>query len=108
MRAGHPRVGDRRRPAGLDAGVAGLNVGVRADHGRHAPVEQPGDRDLLARGLGVKVDDDDLRSRARLLDQHVQHLERAYGRRHEENSLEVRDRDRRPVGGVDDGEPAAG
>jgi len=33
-------------------------VRVGADHGRHAAVEPAGERDLLARRLGVEVDDD--------------------------------------------------
>ena len=59
MRACHPRVGDRGSAAGLYAGVRGLDVGVGADHGGHAPVEPARQRDLLARRLGVDVDEHD-------------------------------------------------
>ena len=59
VRAGHARVGDRGGPAGLHARVVRLDVRVRADHRGHAAVEQPRERDLLARRLGVEVDDDD-------------------------------------------------
>ena len=61
VRPGHPGVGDRRRPARLDARVARLDVRVGPDHGRDLAVEPARDRDLLARRLGVEVDDDDLR-----------------------------------------------
>ena len=64
VRAGHARVGDRGRAARLDARVVRLHVRVRAEHGGHAAVEPAGQRDLLARRLGVEVDDDDRASRA--------------------------------------------
>ena len=64
VRPGHPGVGDRRGAAGLDPRVAGLDVGVRPDHGGHAAVEPARDGDLLAGRLGVEVDDDDVRRAA--------------------------------------------
>ena len=57
--ARHAGVGDRRGAAGQHAGVGRLHVRVRPDHGRHAAVEPARERDLLARRLGVHVDDDD-------------------------------------------------
>ena len=74
---GHARVRDRRGASGLDARVRGLHVRVGADDRRHAPVEHPGDRDLLARRLGVEVDEHDVRVLPRLVDHAVEHLERA-------------------------------
>ena len=43
VRPGHPDVGQGRGTAREHAGVGSLHVGVRAEHGRHAPVE-PGRR----------------------------------------------------------------
>ena len=74
VRAGHPGVADRRRAAGEDARVVRLNVRVGADHGGHAAVEPGRERNLLARCLGVKVDDDDARGRACLVHERVDHL----------------------------------
>ena len=97
VRAGHARVGDRGRAAGEDAGVVRLHVRVRPDHGGHPAVEHARQRDLLARRLGVEVDEDDRRLRARLLDERVHDPERVHRRLEEELALEVQDRDRRPV-----------
>ena len=99
VRPGHARVGDRGRPAGEHARVVRLDVRVRADHRGHASVQQAGHRDLLARRLGVEVDEDDRRRAARLLDQVVDDLERAVRRREEEPAEQVEDGDRRAVGG---------
>ena len=71
-------------PPGEHARVARLDVRVRADHGGHAAVQPARHRDLLARRLGVEVDDDDRRCAARLLDQLVHDLEWARARREEE------------------------
>ena len=76
VRPGHARVGERGRAARVHARVVRLHVRVRADHRRHAPVEPPRERDLLARRLGVHVDEDHRRPLARLLDELVDHLER--------------------------------
>ena len=56
--AGHADVGDVGRPAGEHAGVVGRDVGVRADDRGHLAVQVPAERDLLARDLGVHVDED--------------------------------------------------
>ena len=56
-RARHPDVGDVGRPAREHARVGGRDVRVGADHGGHAAVEEPAHRDLLARRLGVHVDE---------------------------------------------------
>ena len=77
VRAGHADVGHRRGAAGQHAGVGGLDVGVRAEHGRHASVEPARECDLLARRLGVDVDDDDRACAPRLLDELVHELPRA-------------------------------
>ena len=45
-------------PPGKHAGIGGRNVGVGADDRRHAAVEVPAEPDLLARRLGVHVDED--------------------------------------------------
>ena len=59
VRAGHARVGDRGGPARLHARVVRLHVRVRSEDRRDAAVEPARHRDLLARRLGVEVDDDD-------------------------------------------------
>ena len=59
-RAGHADVADEGGAAGQDPRVGGRDVGVGAEHGGHAAVEVPAHRDLLARHLGVEVDDHDL------------------------------------------------
>jgi len=57
-RAGHSHIRDVRRAAREDAQVGGRHVRVRADDGRDAAVEVPAQADLLARRLGVHVDED--------------------------------------------------
>ncbi len=56
--AGHPDVRDVGRPAREDPRVGGRDVRVRPDDGGDAAVQVPAHRDLLARGLGVHVDED--------------------------------------------------
>ena len=56
-RAGHAHVGDVGGPAREHAGVVGRDVRVGAHDRRHAAVEVPAEADLLARGLGVHVDE---------------------------------------------------
>ena len=56
-RAGHADVRDVRRAAGQHARVGCRDVRVGADDRRHAAVEVPAHRDLLARRLGVEVDE---------------------------------------------------
>ena len=103
-----PSVGDRRRAARLDARVRRLHVGVRADHGRDPAVEPAGERDLLARRLGVDVDEHDHRRRRRASSTSSSmssHMLRAGIER--ERAHHVDDRDRRAVGRGHDGQPAA-
>jgi hypothetical protein len=69
--AGHPDVGDVGRAAGQHARVGGRDVGVGAEHRRHAAVEVPAHRDLLARRLGVHVDEDVVGLAAQLGEQRV-------------------------------------
>ena len=76
-----PGVGDRRGAARLDARVGGLHVRVRADDHGDAAVQPARERDLLARRLGVDVDQDHRRLRPRLLDELVDHLEHRDRRR---------------------------
>jgi hypothetical protein len=68
-------------------------VRVRPEHGRHAPVEHACERNLLARRLGVEVDDDDRRERARPLHDLVDDLKRMHGHLEEERAHEVDDGD---------------
>ena len=56
-RAGHADVGDVGGAARQHARVGGRHVRVGADDRRHAAVEVPAHRDLLARRLGVHVDE---------------------------------------------------
>ena len=78
-----------------------------ADHRGDPAVEPAGDGDLLARRLGVEVDDHDLRLLPRLLDERVDHLERPAGDVEEQPAHQVDDRDRRAVGRRGDRERAA-
>ncbi len=71
-------------------------------------VEHARDGDLLARRLGVEVDEDDGCPAARLLDEPVEHLERAHGHLEEELPEDVADGHRRAVGRLDDGQAAPG
>ncbi len=57
VRARHAGVGQRGRATGQHPGVVRLHVGVGADDGGDCPVEQAREGDLLARRLGVEVDD---------------------------------------------------
>ncbi len=65
VRAGHAGVGDRSGAADEHARVVRLHVRMRAEHGGDASVEVARERDLLARRLGVEVDDDHRSRRAR-------------------------------------------
>ena len=89
-------------PPGEDARVARLDVGVGAEDGGDPAVEVVRERDLLARRLGVEVDDDHRRLAARLLDELVGGDERALERVEREHPEQVDHRD-----AVVDGEPAA-
>ena len=86
VRAGHADVGQRRGAAALNPGVRGLHVGVRAEHGGDLAVEPVGERDLLARCLGVDVDDDHLRLLGCLRDELVDELEQIERRAEEERA----------------------
>ncbi len=57
-RTGHADVGDVGGAARQHARIGRRHVGVRADDRGHAPVEVPAHPDLLARRLGVHVDED--------------------------------------------------
>ena len=97
VRAGHAGVGDRGRAARQDARVVRLHVRVRADHRRDAAVEPAGHRDLLARRLGVEVDDHD-RRRSRASSTSSSTISNGLDRDvEEEPAHQVDDRDRRPV-----------
>ena len=72
---------------------------VGADDRGRPPVEQPRERDLLARRLGVEVDDDERRLLPRAVDEVLGDEEWMHLRVHEEPTLEVDDRDRRAIGG---------
>ena len=89
MWPGHASVGDRSRPARLHTRVVRLHVRVRPEHRRRLPVEEPCERDLLARRLGVDVDDDHRRSRERIVDERLRDLERVDGRLEEQRPLQV-------------------
>ena len=54
-RAAHTQIGDKTGAARQNAQIRGGNVGVRAEHRRHAPVEMMGERALFAGCLGVKI-----------------------------------------------------
>ena len=95
-------------PPGLDARVRGLDVRMRADDRRDAAVEPAGERDLLARRLGVNVDEDHRRLLPCLLDELVDHLEHRDGGREEERAHHVDHSDLRPVLGGGHRQPAAG
>jgi len=71
--------------------VGGLDVRVRPDHRGHAAVQPARERDLLARGLGVDIHDDERRLRPRTLDQRVDHLEHRRRRVQEEGAEDVQD-----------------
>ena len=81
---------------------------VRPEHRGHPAVEPGGERDLLARRLGMDVDDDHGRRLARLLDQPVDDLPHAVRGIEEERPEKIDDRDGGAVAGLDDREPAAG
>jgi len=81
---------------------------MRAEHRRDAPVEPRGERDLLARRLGVDVDENHGRRCTSLLHEVVDDLPHAARRLEVERSEDVDDRDRRAVAGLDDRRSAAG
>ena len=56
--AAHPGIADDRRCRRAGSGVGGRDMRVRADHRRDAAVGEMADRHLLARRLGVEIDDD--------------------------------------------------
>jgi len=89
-----------------DARVVRLHVGVRPEDGGHPPVEVDRERNLLARRLAVKVDEDDRRLPARLLDELVNDLERPDRGRHEQVAEQIDHRDPGAVACLGDGPPA--
>jgi len=90
-RAGHADVGDVGGPAGQHARVGGRDVGVRADDGAHAAVEVPAERDLLARRLGVEVDEHVVDATVELVEGAVDLGERRPARAQEHVAREVHD-----------------
>ena len=76
-------------------------MGVGAEHGRHAAVEMPAHRDLLARRLGVHVDEDVVRRAGQLGDQRVGLGEGGAPRRHEHVARQVDHRQAHAVAGDD-------
>ena len=108
MRAGHACIADRGRPTPEDARVVRLHVRVRADHRSDAAVEPARERDLLARRLGVEVDDHDGRHEPRLVDEAVHHLPRRLGGVDEQLAEQVDHRDGHTVARLDDGHAASG
>ena len=94
-------------PPGEHARVVRLDVRVRPEDGRHASVEPAGERDLLARRLGVEVDEDDRRL-ARAPPRRARRPPRTgRGGVEEELAEQVDDGDRRAVAGRRDREAAA-
>ena len=76
-------------PFGRTRRVGRLHVRVRADDRGDAPVEPARERGLLARRLGVDVDEDDRCLAPRLLDEVVDDLEHRGGRMEEERAEHV-------------------
>ena len=58
VRAGHAHVALKGGAAGQDLLVGRGHVGMRAQHGRHAAVQIAAHQLLVARGLGMEVDQD--------------------------------------------------
>ena len=81
VRAGHAGVGDRRGAAGLDAGVARLDVRVRADHRGDRPSSQRATATFSLVASAWKSTTTTAACRARLLDELVEDLERPVGGR---------------------------
>ena len=106
MRAGHPNVRERSRPAGKHAGVGGLDVRVRPEHRCDPPVEPRSERDLLARRLGMDVDHNDGRRCRGLLDEVVDDLPHAVRRLEEERAERLTTATGVPLRAVDHGQPA--
>src|SRR5690606_30540802 len=65
----HTDIGDVPRPLRQYPLISGLYVCVRTDHGACQAVDVPAKSELLARRLGMKVDDDFIRSLKRFFDQ---------------------------------------
>ena len=106
-RAGHPDVGDVGGPARQHAGVGGRDVRVGADHGGHSAVEEPAHRDLLARRLGVHVDQHVVGA-GHLAAARRRRWERGRGRLHEQVAGEVHDAERGAVVALEHARAAAG
>ncbi len=106
-RAGHADVGDVRRAARQDARVGGRDVRVRPDDRRRAAVEKPAERDLLARRLGVEVDEHVVDLAVELAQGHVDVGERRAPGAQEEVAAEVHDAEADAVA-LDDAGPVAG
>jgi len=72
-------------------------VGVRPEHSGDAPVEVPAERDLLARRLGVHVDEDLIGLAAQIREHAVDLGKRRAPRAHVEVPRQVHDRQSNPV-----------
>ena len=60
-RPGHAEIRQKARPGGKDPRVSRLDMRMRAEHRRHAPVQIVAKRALFAGGLRVEIHQDDLR-----------------------------------------------
>lgn len=85
--AGHPCIGDERSAIGQHAGVGGWDMGVGSEYSGDAAIKIPAQRDLLAGGLGVEVEQDDRGSD--LAEKLVGLAEGVVTRGHEDAALEV-------------------
>ncbi len=89
-------------PPGEDALVGGLRVGVGADDGGDAAIEEAANGDLLAGGLGVGIDENDRGLLAHAGDGAVEDEEGIIERGlHESAALDVDDADF-ALGGIED------
>ena len=67
-RTAHSGITQKRGAARENLFVGGLHMRMRADDGGNFPIEEPAERDFLARRLGMRVDENDRRLCAHLLD----------------------------------------
>jgi hypothetical protein len=91
-RTGHTAVGLIRSAAGKNTRIGGRNVGVRAYDSRNAAIHIPPHGHLLARDLGMKIDEPDRYVRRQRGQQFVGLPERAVGVCHVNAALEIHHR----------------
>ena len=103
---GHPGVGEEGGALRQDPLVGGRHVGVRADDAAHPAVEIDPQRLLLARRLGVEVDEDDLDLLVEVGQEAVGDAERRIEVLHEDLALEIDRRHLDPRRRLADVEPA--